>query len=303
MNILNELFLSEKRQLVDKELRRITDEHVSNSQLRDNILYHLCLDEGINPTLEHSKRLRAYLCLTIAEENSYEINKIVPLAVVLELIHNATLIIDDIQDNGIARCGRLALWQKVGIPLAVNAAYFMSHISLAYYNLECKRNNFYDYSAIIIKIIADMGSAQQLDLEYHDEMTFDIYNKIAEGKTGSLLKLSLLFGLMPYDYNEKIYNMISEFSALFAVAYQIGDDISDLEKYKEQEIQNFDTSNIYFCFEKTLEKKMIEKVESEILQYQQKKQSKVYEMLEVLSNEGIIRNNNLLNLINEIWKR
>jgi hypothetical protein len=42
MNIFEDLFLSKKRQLVDIELRRIADTFISNPQLRDNILYHLC---------------------------------------------------------------------------------------------------------------------------------------------------------------------------------------------------------------------------------------------------------------------
>ncbi|MDR1780378.1 MAG: polyprenyl synthetase family protein [Tannerella sp.] len=302
-DILNELFASDYRKQVDAELKRLVNEYVSNSGLKSNILYHLCLDEDVKPTLEHSKRLRAYLCLIMAEENGFKVQDIVPLSVVLELIHNASLIIDDIQDDGIMRCGRLALWKKIGIPLAINAAYFMSHISLAYYNWQCQIHNYYNYSKIILQSIADFGNGQQLDLESNKEMSFDIYEKISEGKTGTLLKLSLLFGLMPYNYCESIYKQISEFAALFAYAYQIGDDICDLKQYQKQNTKNIDTSNIYFCFEKKLDTNLIEKTIFEIEKYQRKKQANVYEMLNSITNAKNIKINKITNLINALWKK
>jgi geranylgeranyl pyrophosphate synthase len=237
----------------------------------------------------------------MAEENDYKVEDIVPLAVVLELIHNASLIIDDIQDSSEIRCGKLTLWKKVGIPLSVNAAYFMAHIALAYYNYECQKNKFYNYAEIIIKGIDELGSGQQLDLE-HSEMTFNIYEQIVTGKTGALLKLSLLFGLMPYEYNDNIYNQIVKFIKLFSCAYQIGDDLEDLKAYKKNTMQKIDSSNIYFCYEKELDLDLVDKRENEIVKYKNDFQAEVYETLMVLSESRIIKTKNLEKFIDELWK-
>ena len=108
--VLRELFDSPKRRLVDQELERVVRASATSDLLIDHLLYHLRLDAGTpEPTLGYSKRLRAYLCLLLAEEQGHDWRLALPSAVTVEFIHNATLIVDDVQDGDTQRCGRVAL--------------------------------------------------------------------------------------------------------------------------------------------------------------------------------------------------
>ena len=108
--LLNELFSSPIRKAVDQEIKRVIETQIENESLQTNLLYHFHLDEEVKPTLEFSKRLRAYLCYLFAQESAFPIEEIVPLATTVELLHNSTLAVDDIQDNSEYRCGRVYLW-------------------------------------------------------------------------------------------------------------------------------------------------------------------------------------------------
>jgi len=70
MTLIKELFFSENRKLIDKEIRKVVKENTTNQEIIDNILYHIKLTSDISePTLEHSKRLRSFLCLLFGDES------------------------------------------------------------------------------------------------------------------------------------------------------------------------------------------------------------------------------------------
>ena len=135
MTLIKELFFSKNRRLIDEEIKKVVNDNTTNQDIIDNILYHIKLTSDISePTLEHSKRLRSYLSLLFGSENGFSPQEILPLAITVELIHNSTLIVDDIQDNDDYRCGELALWKKIGIPNAINTAFYLSNIAQAYFH-------------------------------------------------------------------------------------------------------------------------------------------------------------------------
>lgn len=229
--LLNELFSSPIRKAVDQEIKRVIETQIENESLQTNLLYHFHLDEEVKPTLEFSKRLRAYLCYLFAQESAFPIEEIVPLATTVELLHNSTLAVDDIQDNSEYRCGRFSLWKKVGIPSAVNAAYFLGLYSLQYYQEKRREYGYYDYSAQMTRFIERLLCGQQKDLDSNKiEKTIDNYYAIAYGKTGALLNMACLFGSMPYSCNKDKTILITEFANSLAVCYQILDDLNDVKK-------------------------------------------------------------------------
>lgn len=301
-NVTEDLFLSRKRKLTDATLREIFQNYASDIELRDNLLYHCGLEDNVQPTLAHSKRLRAYLCLSLAEEKGFDIEIITPLACVVELIHNATLIVDDIQDNGIIRCGKTALWKKVGIPKAMNAAFFLAQLSLAYYNLKCKENQYFNYSEHIIKILDNLVSSQQLDIEEKKEMTLPLFEKIAIGKTGALLRLSFLFGLMPFKFEEDKWDEIQEFINHFSCAYQALDDLADINVAKKH-AQNYhlDSSNIYYCFFQKKERPIDPNANEKIQIYIKETINKANFSIEKMIENKLLKTNSQLNaMINSI---
>ncbi len=249
MEILEELFLSKNRKLVDNEIKKVINDNISDLTLKNNILYHLCLDKNdITPTLEHSKRLRAYLCLLFAEEAGCNIKDVIPLATAIELLHNSTLIVDDIQDNDILRCGKEALWVKVGVADALNASYFLGLFSQSYYNLKRQSYGYYDYSLLFSKTIINLLTGQQKDINSGsvNNKSLDSYFEISKGKTGALLNMACCFGCMPFEFNNTKSDLITEFTDLLSYVYQIFDDISDLNDYILTNESKIDYSNIFY---------------------------------------------------------
>lgn len=241
MKLIEELFFSENRKLIDDEIKNVVRLYTTNNNIINNILYHIKLTSDVSkPTLEHSKRLRSFLCLLFGNENNYKIEEILPLAITVELIHNSTLIVDDIQDNDSIRCGELALWKKIGLPKAMNVAFYLSNIAQAYFHKSKLDKNYYDYSNLILDSLDSLFNGQQIDLDYKGKKTIQKYEEMAFGKTGALILLSITLGSMPYQFSKEKFILLKKFSENFACYYQIRDDLSDII----EDNKNLDSGNI-----------------------------------------------------------
>src|SRR5919201_4214396 len=80
--------------------------------------YHLGLDVGRGPS---GKRLRPVLCALVFEAITGDARQVLPAAAAIELLHNFTLIHDDIEDQDPARHHRPTVWSVWGVPQAINA--------------------------------------------------------------------------------------------------------------------------------------------------------------------------------------
>ena len=74
--------------------------------------------------------LRPSLCIATARAFGADFEDVLPAAVSIELLHNALLIHDDIEDESEERRGRPTLHRLVGTPLAINAGDFLALLSL-----------------------------------------------------------------------------------------------------------------------------------------------------------------------------
>ena len=90
----------------------------TNPDLLEIFRYHLGLEASNGG---QGKRLRPLLVLLCTEGASSEWRNALPAAIAVELVHNFSLIHDDIEDNGLTRRGREAVWIKWGLPIGLNA--------------------------------------------------------------------------------------------------------------------------------------------------------------------------------------
>ena len=115
-----------------------------------------------------------------------------PAAAAVELVHNFSLVHDDIQDNSDKRRGRPTTWVKWGVPMAINvgdALFVMSNQAI----IDLKEN----YPAEIVVKAAeilhntclDLTRGQFLDMSYEERMdlTVEDYWPMVSGKTAALL--------------------------------------------------------------------------------------------------------------------
>jgi geranylgeranyl diphosphate synthase type I len=102
-------------------------------ELHQMMNYHLgWAGEGAGPQAT-GKRIRPLLVLLTTQAAGGDWSKALPAAAAVELIHNFSLIHDDIEDNSPLRRGRPTLWAKWGIPLAINAGdsmFTLAHLAM-----------------------------------------------------------------------------------------------------------------------------------------------------------------------------
>ena len=101
--------------------------------LRGMLAYHMGWEgEGAGPKAS-GKRIRPTLVLLSCAAAGGDWKKALPAAAAVELLHNFSLIHDDIQDDSKQRRGRPTLWAKWGVPQAINAGdamFALAHMAL-----------------------------------------------------------------------------------------------------------------------------------------------------------------------------
>ena len=181
-------------------------------------------------------RLRARLALSAGIALNLDRDVYLALAASCELIHNASLLHDDIQDGDEMRRGREAAWFKYDVNLALCAGTLM--LSAAYRAISQVPLYVPQLLAHLYQRTSDLISGQTIDLTSQTEH-FDVqtYLDVAIGKSGSLLALP--FELVMISANQTAAIPLAKAAGeSFAVAYQIVDDISYLQNDLSQHQNN-----------------------------------------------------------------
>ncbi len=167
-------------------------------------------------------RTRAALALDAAAQQNINTENALANAGAVELLHNASLIHDDVQDGDALRRGQPAVWQKFGTGIAICAGDLM--ISAAYACLAQHAD-----CAIALRMVHQAvsttawGQAQDIGKKVG---TVEDYRTIAAAKTGPLLALPVRLALL--NTNRAVDATVIKISSLLAIAYQASDDLSDL---------------------------------------------------------------------------
>lgn len=173
-------------------------------------------------------RTRAKLCCDISKNLNLTPNDTVCIATGIELLHNASLIHDDLQDNDPVRRGKKAVWNKFGSDIAICTGDLL--ITKAFAVLADMDSTH--YLPVLIQQIQNAVSetirGQCLDVSKLQCDNLPAYEEIAAGKSGPLIQLTVLLPLI-LSNNQRYMNEASEALGRFAVAYQIADDLGDWE--------------------------------------------------------------------------
>ncbi|MBL9027280.1 MAG: polyprenyl synthetase family protein [Myxococcales bacterium] len=187
------------------------------------------------------KRLRARLALAAARTLRASWTDAIPWAAAVELLHNATLVHDDVQDGDRMRRGRPALWVRHGVPQALNAGNFMLMLPyMALSEVSADRRAAL-CSALAEHAIATVrGQVAELDLLPEERLDWASYVGAAAGKTGAMFSLpivgsAILAGKTP----EEAAELGAPFTEL-GVLFQIYDDVLDLYGDKGREAPGCD---------------------------------------------------------------
>jgi geranylgeranyl diphosphate synthase type I len=219
------------RDTVRVELRKVID---SCPSVLCNILrYHMGWQDehGHSCSRESGKFIRSTLCLLSCQAVGGDMSQVLPAAAAVELIHNFSLIHDDIEDASDERHHRPTVWKLWGQSQAINAGDAM--FTLAYVALlKLKEKGITDEKvAIATKILSlaclELCEGQYLDVEYENclDTTIKDYLDMAAKKTAALFAVSTALGAYLCSEDSKLVDSFHLFGKELGIAYQIYDDI------------------------------------------------------------------------------
>jgi len=192
--------------------------------------YHMGWEgEGAGPKAT-GKRIRPILVLLTTEAAGGKWESALPAAASVELIHNFSLLHDDIEDNSSIRRGRPTVWKIWGIPQAINTGDSM--FSLAY--LAMLGLGKTTSSQVVLQAIhvleatcLDLTKGQYLDISYenHTDLNLDDYWPMITGKTAALLAACAELGALIAGVDEDIRAHYRAFGINLGLAFQAQDDL------------------------------------------------------------------------------
>jgi geranylgeranyl pyrophosphate synthase/uncharacterized protein with NAD-binding domain and iron-sulfur cluster len=182
-----------------------------------------------------SKGLRPALCLAACRAYGGRLEDAVPSAAGIEMLHNAFLVHDDVEDGSLLRSGRATLHRQVGVPLAVNAGDAMNSLSarLFHRNLSVlpveTAKKIYDE---VDHLISETLEGQAMELGWardnNCDVTVDDYLRMVLKKTAWYsfihpMRIGALIATTGDDVDR-----FNRLGFLLGAAFQIQDDVLNL---------------------------------------------------------------------------
>ena len=221
-------FFPQYQELVDAELRRLVPD--AGEPVQRSMAYTL---------LAPSKRVRPVLALLCAELCGGQKAAALPMAVSVELVHAASLILDDMpsMDDAPLRRGRPANHREFGEAMAILAAFAL--LNLAFGTLA--RSYEPPLAAKVTALLSDavgldgLVGGQAADLLATDQQVgFEMLERIHRGKTGALFVAAATTGALSARANPDAVASLAAYAKNLGLAFQIVDDLLDVEGHPEQ---------------------------------------------------------------------
>ncbi|MGC8484977.1 MAG: polyprenyl synthetase family protein [Candidatus Baltobacteraceae bacterium] len=222
-SMLEEALVAFERRLPER-----TGQHRSCPLLREAIDYHFGFGD-FGPT-RRGKRLRPQLLFRFAFQLGAGIERALDAAVAIEILHNYSLVHDDIEDRDELRHGRPTLWARYGIAQAINAGDAMcaiSFLALAQSEKELGAARALDAVRVLHEAHREMCNGQALDLAFESRpaVAFDDYLEMIAGKTSALFGAASALGAICAEADAATVERARTFGREYGMAFQIRDDI------------------------------------------------------------------------------
>ncbi|HEX9016651.1 MAG TPA: polyprenyl synthetase family protein, partial [Chloroflexota bacterium] len=190
--------------------------------------YHLgWVDSEMHPAHgDPGKRVRSRLSLLACEAAGGRAEDALPAATAVELLHNFSLIHDDIQDRSELRRHRKTVWAIWGEAQAINAGdemFVLSQLAV----LEASAPQVATAAARILNEASRrLCEGQYLDLafELRDTVTIEQYLEMIEGKTAALLEAACLMGGIFAGADAAVASGLARYGREMGLAFQMRDD-------------------------------------------------------------------------------
>ena len=225
-------YLTRQQKLVDAELDRLVPPETAQPETIHRAMRYSLFAGG--------KRIRPILCIEAARTVADDCDGVIPAACALELIHTYSLIHDDLPalDNDDYRRGKLTNHKVFGDAMAILAG--DSLLTLAFQVLgqldapPDRTRQLIAELAVASGTVGGMIGGQVADLEGEGKPPdAQLLETIHRAKTGALLRASLRMGAIYAGATEVQYDALSCYGEHVGLAFQIVDDILDVEESSE----------------------------------------------------------------------
>jgi geranylgeranyl pyrophosphate synthase len=231
---------SQKTRLIDKSIENFLPKKSSGTWFSDNLQGDCKLGSDVYDALvspiwdllnRGGKRWRPFFMIICCNSfnGSKAVYDFIPL---IELLHNATLIIDDIEDSSKLRRGKPCVHRKFGIDLSINSSNFIYFLPYLIIQRSSTNQEIKDkISKIVSEEMLKLHIGQAMDISWHNspcEASEEMYLQMCAFKTGTLVRLAAKIGAIAGGANKKEVKSISNFAESIGIAFQIQDDILNI---------------------------------------------------------------------------
>lgn len=242
-----EKVLQKKRQVIDEVIQKYLPRKITRGYLQDFLVgkkdgYN---QEVLNKTIVQplwdfldrgGKRWRPLLYLLVLDALGGNAKKAKDFLIIPELIHNGTLIVDDIEDESELRRGKKCLHHLFGLDVAINAGNLAYFLPLKLFFLKKQQfpaKVWQKANEVYIQEMINVSVGQAIDIGWHRNLVHpkneQEYYEMTRQKTGAMVRLSVKLAAIFAGAPEKIIQKLSEVSEKIGIAFQIQDDILDIE--------------------------------------------------------------------------
>lgn len=205
------------------------------------------------------KRIRPVLALMGCGLCGEEIEKAIPAALAVELVHNFTLIHDDIMDQAEVRRGSPSVhirWDESTAILSGDSLFVQAILQLQKLSPDA---DYKQANKIFLEGINHVCEGQALDMEFERRMdvSTDEYLEMISGKTAALLSVSLQLGGLAANASHDQLGQLRQLGESLGLAFQVQDDLMDVtadpEKFGKKRGGDISEGKKTFLMVKTLE--------------------------------------------------
>ncbi|HAX72593.1 MAG TPA: polyprenyl synthetase family protein [Firmicutes bacterium] len=219
-------FWKDKPEMVSRlnEINKIIESELSSKQKKMNLILKELTESG-------GKMVRPGLCVIGGQFGDKEIKNVYHLGAIVEMLHIATLVHDDIIDDSHHRRGQLTTQSKYGKDYAVYTGDFIFTKCFEVLATHYDVHHMKELSRAISRIC--MGEIEQFDNRYKYHTSVKRYLKIIGAKTSALLAMSLSVGAHEAGCDEKFCKSLAKIGYHLGNAFQMIDDILDYNGNQE----------------------------------------------------------------------
>jgi geranylgeranyl diphosphate synthase type I len=186
------------------------------------------------------KRWRAILFLLFVEALGDDPEAYLEYAVIPEVLHNGTIIVDDVEDGATHRRGEPALHHTHGIDVTLNAGNAMYFLPLKIITRnpgDLGAEVRLDAYEMLMYELNRTHLGQGMDIRWHNKKEIEItdaeYLEMCACKTGCLGRIVARLAAIVTD-NPDVERAVAKYAEEMAIAFQIADDVLDVEHALEE---------------------------------------------------------------------